>query len=174
MLSSWQPVKRMHSERGRWARPAGRLQLSGHSGVVGRGGPLPHRRLTPLSPAPASRARSAAIHAAAAGAAVLLKVAAVDVPKLHMWETGIMRITRHPQVGPCCACRGWREFCSCFCGLRKRACLRGGTGHRTLLAGPRARAAGGAGRGSTCLLRPCSTIGLFMALTPLVRPARFP
>jgi len=28
----------------------------------------------------------------------LLEVAAVDKPKLHMWETGIMRITRHPQV----------------------------------------------------------------------------
>lgn len=31
------------------------------------------------------------------------QVAAVDEPKLHMWETGIMRITRHPQVcGTCC------------------------------------------------------------------------
>lgn len=28
----------------------------------------------------------------------LLEVAAVDRPKLHMWETGIMRITRHPQM----------------------------------------------------------------------------
>jgi zeta-carotene isomerase len=28
----------------------------------------------------------------------LLEVAAVDKPKMHMWETGIMRITRHPQV----------------------------------------------------------------------------
>lgn len=28
----------------------------------------------------------------------LLEVAAVDKPKLHMWETGIMRVTRHPQV----------------------------------------------------------------------------
>ncbi|GLT26189.1 hypothetical protein SLA2020_012720 [Shorea laevis] len=28
----------------------------------------------------------------------LLKVAAVDKPKLHLWETGIMRITGHPQV----------------------------------------------------------------------------
>ncbi|KAJ8425521.1 hypothetical protein Cgig2_019248 [Carnegiea gigantea] len=27
----------------------------------------------------------------------LLEVAAVDKPKLHLWETGIMRITRHPQ-----------------------------------------------------------------------------
>ncbi|CAK0786636.1 hypothetical protein CVIRNUC_009850 [Coccomyxa viridis] len=27
----------------------------------------------------------------------LLEVAAVDEPKLHMWETGVMRITRHPQ-----------------------------------------------------------------------------
>ncbi|KAI4988392.1 hypothetical protein ZWY2020_030022 [Hordeum vulgare] len=27
----------------------------------------------------------------------LLEVAAVDKPKLHMWETGVMRITRHPQ-----------------------------------------------------------------------------
>jgi zeta-carotene isomerase len=26
------------------------------------------------------------------------QVAAVDKPKLHMWETGIMRITRHPQM----------------------------------------------------------------------------
>ena len=25
------------------------------------------------------------------------QVAAVDEPKLHMWETGVMRITRHPQ-----------------------------------------------------------------------------
>lgn len=30
----------------------------------------------------------------------LLEVAAVDKPKMHMWETGIMRITRHPQVSP--------------------------------------------------------------------------
>jgi uncharacterized membrane protein len=28
----------------------------------------------------------------------LLEVAAVDKPQVHMWETGIMRITRHPQV----------------------------------------------------------------------------
>lgn len=28
----------------------------------------------------------------------LLEVAAVDEPKLHLWETGIMRITRHPQA----------------------------------------------------------------------------
>lgn len=28
----------------------------------------------------------------------LLEVAAVDKPKVHMYETGIMRITRHPQV----------------------------------------------------------------------------
>lgn len=28
----------------------------------------------------------------------LLEVAAVDKPKVHMWETGIMRITRHPQM----------------------------------------------------------------------------
>ncbi|KAI3431840.1 hypothetical protein D9Q98_010592 [Chlorella vulgaris] len=28
----------------------------------------------------------------------ILEVAAVDEPKLHMWETGIMRITRHPQM----------------------------------------------------------------------------
>lgn len=28
----------------------------------------------------------------------LLEVAAVDKPKMHIWETGIMRITRHPQV----------------------------------------------------------------------------
>eukprot|EP00967_Tisochrysis_lutea_P132788 scaffold232272_cov13-Tisochrysis_lutea.AAC.1 len=27
-----------------------------------------------------------------------VQVAAVDEPKLHMWETGIMRITRHPQM----------------------------------------------------------------------------
>jgi zeta-carotene isomerase len=27
----------------------------------------------------------------------LLEIAAVEKPKLHMWETGIMRITRHPQ-----------------------------------------------------------------------------
>ena len=26
-----------------------------------------------------------------------LQVAAVDEPKLHLWETGVMRITRHPQ-----------------------------------------------------------------------------
>ena len=26
------------------------------------------------------------------------KVAAVDEPKLHLWETGIMRVTRHPQM----------------------------------------------------------------------------
>lgn len=28
----------------------------------------------------------------------LLEVAAVDKPKLHLWETGITRITRHPQA----------------------------------------------------------------------------
>eukprot|EP00899_Mesostigma_viride_P008368 jgi/Mesvir1/17532/Mv08785-RA.1 len=28
----------------------------------------------------------------------LLEVAAVDKPKLHLWETGVMRITRHPQM----------------------------------------------------------------------------
>jgi zeta-carotene isomerase len=28
----------------------------------------------------------------------LLEVAAVDKPKLHLWETGVMRISRHPQV----------------------------------------------------------------------------
>ncbi|KAK9141374.1 hypothetical protein Scep_011055 [Stephania cephalantha] len=28
----------------------------------------------------------------------LLEVAAVEKPKLHLWETGIMRITRHPQM----------------------------------------------------------------------------
>ena len=27
----------------------------------------------------------------------LKEVAAVDVPKIHLWETGIIRITRHPQ-----------------------------------------------------------------------------
>jgi uncharacterized membrane protein len=26
------------------------------------------------------------------------QVAAVDRPKVHMWETGIMRVTRHPQL----------------------------------------------------------------------------
>lgn len=25
-------------------------------------------------------------------------MAAVDEPKLHLWETGVMRITRHPQT----------------------------------------------------------------------------
>jgi len=28
----------------------------------------------------------------------LKEVAAVEVPKIHLWETGIMRITRHPQM----------------------------------------------------------------------------
>ncbi|KAG2428085.1 hypothetical protein HYH02_014476 [Chlamydomonas schloesseri] len=28
----------------------------------------------------------------------ILEVAAVDKPKLHLWETGIMRISRHPQM----------------------------------------------------------------------------
>jgi zeta-carotene isomerase len=28
----------------------------------------------------------------------LLEVAAVDKPVLHLWETGVMRITRHPQL----------------------------------------------------------------------------
>uniref|UniRef100_A0A7R9WR00 NnrU domain-containing protein n=1 Tax=Craspedostauros australis TaxID=1486917 RepID=A0A7R9WR00_9STRA len=32
----------------------------------------------------------------------LKEVAAIEVPKLHLWETGIIRITRHPQfVGQC-------------------------------------------------------------------------
>lgn len=30
----------------------------------------------------------------------LLEVAAVDTPRVHLWGTGIARITRHPQVGP--------------------------------------------------------------------------
>ncbi|KAF7837073.1 15-cis-zeta-carotene isomerase, chloroplastic [Senna tora] len=37
----------------------------------------------------------------------LLEVAAVDKPKLHLWETGIMRITRHPQVIWCLAHTVW-------------------------------------------------------------------
>jgi zeta-carotene isomerase len=28
----------------------------------------------------------------------ILEVAAVDEPKVHMWETGIIRISRHPQM----------------------------------------------------------------------------
>lgn len=28
----------------------------------------------------------------------LLEVAAIDKPKMHLWESGIMRITRHPQM----------------------------------------------------------------------------
>ncbi|QDZ24666.1 zeta-carotene isomerase [Chloropicon primus] len=28
----------------------------------------------------------------------ILEVAAVDVPKVHLWETGVIRITRHPQM----------------------------------------------------------------------------
>ena len=27
----------------------------------------------------------------------LKEVAAVEIPQLHLWETGIIRITRHPQ-----------------------------------------------------------------------------
>ena len=27
-----------------------------------------------------------------------MQVAAVDKPELHLWETGVMRITRHPQA----------------------------------------------------------------------------
>ncbi|PHT32990.1 15-cis-zeta-carotene isomerase, chloroplastic [Capsicum baccatum] len=37
----------------------------------------------------------------------LLEVAAVDKPKMHLWETGIMRITRHPQVIWCLAHTLW-------------------------------------------------------------------
>ena len=33
------------------------------------------------------------------GIDVLIRQAAVDRPKVHLWETGIIRITRHPQVG---------------------------------------------------------------------------
>ena len=37
----------------------------------------------------------------------LLEIAAVDVPKLHLWETGVIRITRHPQmVGQVIWCAG--------------------------------------------------------------------
>jgi uncharacterized membrane protein len=28
----------------------------------------------------------------------ILEVAAVDKPKVHLWETGVIRITRHPQM----------------------------------------------------------------------------
>ncbi|KAH9602289.1 hypothetical protein KSS87_012967, partial [Heliosperma pusillum] len=37
----------------------------------------------------------------------LLEVAAVDKPKMHLWETGIIRITRHPQVIWCLAHTIW-------------------------------------------------------------------
>ena len=49
---------------------------------------------------PVSRAR----HLLALGTGVrsdpkpAVQVAAVDEPKLHLWETGVMRITRHPQA----------------------------------------------------------------------------
>jgi len=36
----------------------------------------------------------------------LLEVAAVDKPKLHLYETGIMRVTRHPQA--------WGQLIWCF------------------------------------------------------------
>jgi zeta-carotene isomerase len=36
----------------------------------------------------------------------LLEVAAVDKPKLHLWETGVTRITRHPQA--------WGQLLWCF------------------------------------------------------------
>lgn len=29
---------------------------------------------------------------------ICAQVAAVDKPQVHLWETGIMRITRHPQM----------------------------------------------------------------------------
>jgi zeta-carotene isomerase len=44
----------------------------------------------------------------------LLEVAAVDKPKLHMWETGIMRITRHPQVFLPCAPTALPRFVPAF------------------------------------------------------------
>ena len=28
----------------------------------------------------------------------ILEVAAIDLPEVHLWETGVIRITRHPQV----------------------------------------------------------------------------
>ena len=28
----------------------------------------------------------------------ILEVAAIDTPEVHLWETGVIRITRHPQV----------------------------------------------------------------------------
>lgn len=31
-------------------------------------------------------------------ALLALQVAAVDKPQLHLWETGVIRITRHPQL----------------------------------------------------------------------------
>ena len=33
-----------------------------------------------------------------ADASPLAQVAAVDEPKLHLWDSGVIRITRHPQV----------------------------------------------------------------------------
>ena len=37
----------------------------------------------------------------------LLEVAAIEKPQLHLWEPGIIRITRHPQaVGQCLWCAG--------------------------------------------------------------------
>lgn len=38
-----------------------------------------------------------------------LQVAAVDTPKLHLWETGVIRITRHPQ------CFGQFLWCAAHC-----------------------------------------------------------
>jgi hypothetical protein len=57
----------------------------------------------------------------------ILEVAAVDKPKLHLWETGIMRITRHPQVQ-------WRtshhRVCIARVGLGKGPWHAGGGGGR--------------------------------------------
>eukprot|EP00891_Asterochloris_glomerata_P003606 jgi/Astpho2/3606/e_gw1.00058.35.1_t len=39
----------------------------------------------------------------------ILEVAAVDTPKLHLWETGVIRITRHPQ------CFGQFLWCAAHC-----------------------------------------------------------
>lgn len=55
----------------------------------------------------------------------LLEVAAVDKPQLHLWETGIIRITRHPQmVGQLMWCAAHTAYMGSvyFCSNTINAC----------------------------------------------------
>jgi uncharacterized membrane protein len=85
----------------------------------------------------------------------------VDKPKLHLWETGIMRVTRHPQASG----RGVMLLRRLVCRCRWRP------ERRLTLLGPRAAwlAAQMVGQGLWCLAHTLwmgSSVSLVRALAP--------